>query len=165
MQSLIYILPPPTITICVSYTADKISTPQNFSVLDIPDMIAPLILYSPGSFLFFEQYSSSVVVPVIIPLGALLFYSLVNDITIQTLSDFGSILKESQLSVSKKNMLCIYAMDCVTHVIFDVFAEVFPVTIIATSHSLDIFELLTLAKVKMYVLNGCNISFCGSEPV
>lgn len=36
-------------------------------------MIAPLILYSPGSFLFFEQYSSSVVVPVIIPLGALLF--------------------------------------------------------------------------------------------
>ena len=39
-------------------------------------MIAPLILYSPGSFLFFEQYSSSVVVPVIIPLGALLFYSL-----------------------------------------------------------------------------------------
>ena len=37
-------------------------------------MIAPLILYSPGSFLFFEQYSSSVVVPVIIPLGALLFY-------------------------------------------------------------------------------------------
>lgn len=97
--------------------------------------------------------------------NCLLFYSLVNDITIQTLSDFGSILKESQLSVSKKNMLCIYATDCVTHVIFDVFAEVFPVTIIATSHSLDIFELLTLAKVKMYVLNGCNISFCGSEPV
>ena len=97
--------------------------------------------------------------------NALLFYSLVNDITSQTLSDFGSILKESQLSVSKKNMLCIYATDCVTHVIFDVFAEVFPVTIIATSHSLDIFELLTLAKVKMYVLNGCNISFCGSEPV
>ena len=62
--------------ICVSYTADKISTPQNFSVVDIPDMIAPLILYSPGSFLFFEQYSSSVVVPVITPLGALLFYSL-----------------------------------------------------------------------------------------
>ena len=97
--------------------------------------------------------------------SALLFYSLVNDIASQTLSDFGSILKESQLSVSKKNMLCIYATDCVTHVIFDVFAEVFPVTIIATSHSLDIFELLTLAKVKMYVLNGCNISFCGSEPV
>lgn len=39
-------------------------------------MIAPLILYSPGSFLFFEQYSSSVVVPVIIPLGALLFYTI-----------------------------------------------------------------------------------------
>ena len=128
-------------------------------------MIAPLILYSPGSFLFFEQYSSSVVVPVIIPLGALLFYSLVNDITSQALTVFGSILKESLLSVSKKNALCMYATNCVTHVIFDVFAEVFPVTIIATSHSLDIFELLTLAKVKMYVLNGCNISFCGSEPV
>ena len=95
---------------------------------------------------------------------ALLFYSLVNDITSQTLSDFGSILKESQLSVSKKNMLCIYATDCVTHVIFDVFAEELLVTIIARSHSLDIFELLTLAKVKMYVLNGCNINFCGLEP-
>lgn len=95
----------------------------------------------------------------------LLFYSLVNDITSQTLSDFGSILKESQLSVSKKNMLCIYATDCVTHVIFDVFAEELPVAIIARSHSLDIFELLTLAKVKMYVLNGCNINFCGLEPV
>ena len=94
----------------------------------------------------------------------LLFYSLVNDITSQTLSDFGSILKESQLSVSKKNMLCIYATDCVTHVIFDVFAEELLVTIIARSHSLDIFELLTLAKVKMYVLNGCNINFCGLEP-
>ena len=128
-------------------------------------MIAPLILYSPGSFLFFEQYSSSVVVPVIIPLGALLFYSLVNDIASQALSVFGSILKESLLSVSKKNVLCIYATDCVSHVIFDVFAEVLPVTIIASSHSLDTFELLILAKVKMYVLNGCNISFCGSEPV
>lgn len=94
----------------------------------------------------------------------LLFYSLVNDITSQTLSDFGSILKESPLSVSKKNALCIYAVDCVTHVIFDVFAEVFPVTIIATSHSPDIFESLTLAKVKKYVLNGCNINFCELEP-
>ena len=94
----------------------------------------------------------------------LLFYSLVNDITSQTLSDFGSILKESPLSASKKNMLCIYATDCVTHVIFDIFAEELPVTIIARSHSLDIFELLTLAKVKKYVLNGCNINFCGLEP-
>ena len=96
---------------------------------------------------------------------ALLFYSLVNDIASQALSVFGSILKESLLSVSKKNVLCIYATDCVSHVIFDVFAEVLPVTIIASSHSLDTFELLILAKVKMYVLNGCNISFCGSEPV
>ena len=97
-------------------------------------------------------------------LEVLLFYSLVNDITHQTLSDFGSILKESPSSVSKKNVLCMYATDCVTHVIFDVFAEVFPVTIIASSQSLDIFELLTLAKIKMYVLNGCNINFCGLEP-
>lgn len=94
----------------------------------------------------------------------LLFYSLVNDITSQALTVFGSILKESLLSVSKKNALCMYATNCVTHVIFDVFSEVFPVTIIASSHSLDIFELLTLAKVKMYVLNGCNINFCGLEP-
>lgn len=94
----------------------------------------------------------------------MLFYSLVNDITSQTLSDFGPILKESSLSVSKKNMLCLYATDCVTHVIFDAFFEELPVTIIARSHSLDIFELLTSAKVKMYVLNGCNINFRGSGP-
>lgn len=111
-----------------------------------------------------ESVESSGISTYFILFVALLFYSLVNDITSQTLSDFGSILKESQLSVSKKNMLCIYATDCVTHVIFDVFAEELLVTIIARSHSLDIFELLTLAKVKMYVLNGCNINFCGLEP-
>lgn len=96
--------------------------------------------------------------------NALLFYSLVNDITNQAFSVFVSILKESLLSVSKKNVLCIYATDCVSHVIFDVFVDALPVTIIASSHSLDIFELLTLAKVKMYVLNGFNINFCGLEP-
>ena len=72
MKSLIYILPPATITICVSYTADKISTPQNFSVADIAGIMAPLILYSPGSFPFFAQYSSNVVVPFILSLNPLL---------------------------------------------------------------------------------------------
>lgn len=94
----------------------------------------------------------------------LLFHNLVNDTTIQILSDFGSILKESTLSVSKKNMLCRYATDCVTHVIRDVFVGELLVTISARSQSLDIFESLTVAKVKMYVLNGCNINFCESEP-